>query len=654
MSHCSHCHNEHPGHTHSGRGLGYIIRFYRAEIVSGLMLIAGAIMSHFHLFGGGIAGIDLFEFAWYIISVLPVGVPIIAEAWSEWKRFDFLNEFTLMLLAAAGAFFIKEFPEGVAILLFYSFGEKMEHSASGDVRERIRNLIGGLPDKAFVVDEDGNLSQVLPQEVASGTIIVVRAGERVPIDGVIQGDVSVGFDTSAITGEAVPRIYTPGDEVLSGMIPIDRSVTIKTARAFSDSSMSRMMRLVEEAASKKSRTESMLRRITRWYTPLVICLALLLFFVPWIISLLTDAATFDADMWLRRSLVFLVCSCPCALVVSVPLSYFASMGSAARMGLLFKDSAHIDSMRKIDTVMFDKTGTLTTGSFFVREVGSASAGEEDYVLSLCAAVDSGSAHPLARAIEEKAREKSLVLPEVRDVVTVAHGVRALTGSREVILVGSRRLMKENNVILPCVAQSYTEVCVAVNGVYAGSIFLEDTLKSEAREVIERIRKKGVRRVEILSGDMEEAVGRIAREVGADGWHSQLLPEDKQRIIRSFQSKGNVVAFVGDGINDAPALMAADVGVAMGAHGTDMAMESADLVVAGDDLSVLPEAIVLSRRVRRVVMENIIFAFGVKILVMLLGALGIATLWAAVFADTGVTAVTIIWTLVCLIKMGKSR
>lgn len=654
MSHCSHCHNEHPGHTHSGRGLGYIIRFYRAEIVSGLMLIAGAIMSHFHLFGGGIAGIDLFEFAWYIISVLPVGVPIIAEAWSEWKRFDFLNEFTLMLLAAAGAFFIKEFPEGVAILLFYSFGEKMEHSASGDVRERIRNLIGGLPDKAFVVDEDGNLSQVSPQEVASGTIIVVRAGERVPIDGVIQGDVSVGFDTSAITGEAVPRIYTPGDEVLSGMIPIDRSVTIKTARAFSDSSMSRMMRLVEEAASKKSRTESMLRRITRWNTPLVICLALLLFFVPWIISLLTDAATFDADMWLRRSLVFLVCSCPCALVVSVPLSYFASMGSAARMGLLFKDSAHIDSMRKIDTVMFDKTGTLTTGSFFVREVGSASAGEEDYVLSLCAAVDSGSAHPLARAIEEKAREKSLVLPEVRDVVTVAHGVRALTGSREVILVGSRRLMKENNVILPCVAQSYTEVCVAVNGVYAGSIFLEDTLKSEAREVIERIRKKGVRRVEILSGDMEEAVGRIAREVGADGWHSQLLPEDKQRIIRSFQSEGNVVAFVGDGINDAPALMAADVGVAMGAHGTDMAMESADLVVAGDDLSVLPEAIVLSRRVRRVVMENIIFAFGVKILVMLLGALGIATLWAAVFADTGVTAVTIIWTLVCLIKMGKSR
>ncbi len=653
MSHCSNC-SHHEAHNHesiSGVSGGFkiILRRYIREIVSGVMLVIGTLLKHFHIFPDTENEFPLIEFVWYMVAVLPVAIPIMIDTIQTWRKGDFLNEFTLMVLAAVGAFYIKEFPEGVAVLLFYSFGEKMEHSASDDVRERIRRLIGRLPDKAFVVEDDGRLKAVDPQSVMPGTILMVRPGERVPVDGILQGS-PIDFDTSAITGESVPRTYVPGEEVVSGMIPIDRGAMLKTVRAFADSSMSRMMRLIEEAASKKSHTESMLRRITRWYTPVVMCLALLIFFVPYIVSLFPGASPFEATVWLRRALVFLVCSCPCALVVSIPLSYFASMGSASRFGLLFKDSAHLDSMRRVDTMVFDKTGTLTTGRFSVKGISSSGSFNADQILGLCAAVDSESSHPLAQAIVEEAKHRQLVLPDVTDITSVPHGVHASLAGNEEILVGSRRLMEENKVAMSEHKEPYTEVCVAIGGKYAGSVFLEDSVKPEAVATVDNLRKSGVRHIWILSGDREEAVGGIARQIGADSWRSQLLPSDKQRIIGELQSDGYVVAFVGDGVNDAPALTAADVGVAIGGHGTDMAMESADMVVAGDDLSVIPDAIRLSEKVRRVVVENIVFAFGVKAAVMILGALGIATLWAAVFADTGVTVITILWTIICLVRV----
>lgn len=655
--HChGHCHSHEHNHgeqssrpaTLAGK-INLFIRTFSRELLSGLLLIAGVIMAHYGIFRdlSGDASFDWVSLLWYIVAVAPVAIVVIADAVKEWARADFMNEFTLMLVACVGAFCIGEYPEAVAVLLFYSFGEKMEDMASGDVRDRIRRLIGRLPEKAYVKDADGRLKEMNPADVAPGTTIVVRPGERVPIDGRLQNEEDIEFDTSAITGESVPRGYSSGEDVLSGMIPLDRSATLITDKAFADSSMSRMLKLIENAAAGKSPTESMLRRITRFYTPIVMVLAVLVILVPWIVSQFPGAAPFEFSLWFRRALVFLVCSCPCALVVSIPLSYFASMGAASRLGLLFKDSAHIDKMRSVDTVVFDKTGTLTTGTFHVVNVSTSEGTSKEEVLALAAAADADSAHPLAKAIVAAAGE--IKPAEVSDVRTINHGVAAEFSGKEV-LVGSRKLMSTNGIDVPESSEPYSEVCVALGGRYIGSIYLEDTLKPEARAAIEALHKVGIKEVKILSGDLEAAVARAAKAAGADSWESQLLPEDKQRIINSLRSKGKRVAFAGDGINDAPAIAASDVGIAMGTHGTDMAMESADVVIAGDNLSTIAAAVRLSKKVRRVIIENVVFALGVKAAVMILGAFGIATLWAAVFADTGVTAITIIWTLICLMRI----
>ena len=654
---CCNCHNDNNhayGQADKGRrGFSGLFRTYLREILSGVMLVAGIVLSRFGVFAGlseasGYA-FDWVSLLWFMAAVAPVAAVILADAWNDWRKGDFMNEFTLMTLAAVGAFFIGEYPEAVAVLLFYSFGEKMEGTASDDVRERIRSLIGRLPDKAYVVGADGNLHESDPKGVAVGTLIAVRPGERVPIDGTLEGDSEIDFDTSAITGESVPRSYAPGSLVLSGMIPLDKSARLTTAKAFADSSMSRMMKLIEDAAAKKSPTESMLRRITRWYTPTVMVLAALVFAVPWLISLFPGTSPFAWHVWLERALVFLVCSCPCALVVSIPLSYFASMGTASRLGLLFKDSAHIDRMRKTDTVVFDKTGTLTTGQFHIVGICSAEGSAEEEVLSLAAAVDASSAHPLAQAIMKEAAD--IPRPEVEGATTVPHGMQATLDGR-LILVGSRKLLQDNGIAMPSESRPYTEVCVAAGGRYIGSVYLEDTLKPEAADAVARLHKTGAENVIILSGDREQAVASAAKAAGADSWQSQLLPADKQRIIDCLRSEGHVVAFVGDGINDAPSIASADIGIAMGTHGTDMAMESADVVIAGDNLSTLPKAMLLARRVHRVVVCNVAFALGVKAAVMILGAFGIASLWAAVFADTGVTAITIIYTLLALTTVGN--
>lgn len=639
MSHEHHHHHDH-SHSHSHKNP---LRDFASEIASGIMLLAGVVFTHTGISGHSWS--EIFIPVFFLIATIPVAIPILADAWREWRKGSFMNEFTLMLVAAAGAFLIGEYPEAVAVLLFYSFGEKLEHRASDDVKNRIRSLIGRLPEKASVIGPDGKITEKSPADVMPGSRIMVKPGERVPLDGKLSGDSDISFDTSAMTGESVPRAYSPGDEIPSGIIPVDRAAELVTTAKFSDSSMSRMLRLIEDAAAKKSPAESMLRRITRWYTPVVFILALLLFIVPWIVSVCGGPA-FSWEVWFNRSLIFLVCSCPCALVVSVPLSYFASMGTASRMGLLFKDSAHIDAVRKADTVFFDKTGTLTTGMFHVVEVKAAPGHSQTEVLQVAGSLDYGSAHPLAKALESYCSEHSIDVRTDAGAVTVAHGI---TGEYEgkKALAGSRKLMVNEGIPVAEAQLPYTEICVALGGKYIGSVYLEDTLKPEARKAIADLHRLGVKEVVILSGDREQAVANAAKESGANRFVASLLPADKQRIIEQSRANGHRVIFVGDGINDAPAITSADTGVAMGTHGTDIAMESADIVVAGDNLSTLPDAIRLSRRVKNVVTENVTFALGVKALVMILGSCGIASLWAAVFADTGVTLITILWTIICL-------
>ena len=656
---CKHCHNsnhnhdhghshDHKGHSHQHNhnhshehnhegGEGSIISTYAREIITGIILVATLIISHYIPSG-------LWWIA-YLIGILPVGIPIVREMLESWRSGSVMNEFTLMVAAAVGAFVIGEYPEGVAVLLFYSFGEKMEDTASDDVKRRIKALLGRLPETARL--KDGNeLKMVDPAQLPVGSILVVNPGERVPVDATLMGNQEVDFDTSAITGESVPRAYKPGEELSSGIIPVSRAVEVKTIRKFSDSSMTRIMKMIEDAQESKSPTENMLRRITRWYTPIVFALALLLFFVPWIVNA-AQGVDFEWMKWLRRSLVFLVCSCPCALVVSIPLSYFASLGNASRRGLLFKGSKYVDAMRDVKTVMFDKTGTLTTGKFHVSAISGNAM--ENEIISVAAALDKESSHPLAVAINEYAESKRIIPAKSEEVKTISHGMSGMIDGNEA-LVGSRSLMKSHNIEVPASTSDASEICVALDGKYLGSIWLLDTIKPEAREAIRQLHALGVKTVKILSGDHEEAVKRVMREAGADDYSASLLPEDKQRIINETrEAHTGKVAFVGDGINDAPAIAASDVGVAMGTLGTDIAMESSDVVIAGDSLSKLPEAIRLARKVRQVVIENVSFALGIKALVMILGAFGIASLWAAVFADTGVTLITIVWTLLRLRK-----
>lgn len=644
-----HCHAH--SHCRCDGGKESWLRAYSAEIVSAILFGAGLILQHTGVFDSWL-NVSHGSFNWltltiYILAVIPVGLPVVREMFGSWTHGSVMNEFTLMVAAAIGAFIIGEFPEGVAVLLFYSFGEKMEGTASDDVKRRIRALLGKLPDQATVRDSDGSTQVVSPKDVQPGSILVVKPGERVPVDGELLGKDDVEFDTSAITGESVPRAFHAGEEISSGIIPVDRAVEVKTLRAFSDSSMSRIMKMIEDAQATKSPTENLLRRITRWYTPIVFILAALVFFVPWIV-ISVQGGHFEWMNWLRRSLVFLVCSCPCALVVSIPLSYFASLGNASRRGLLFKGSKYVDGMRDIDTVMFDKTGTLTTGKFHISGLAPADGVSTDRLLGIAASLDAQSAHPLAEAIRESAKEKGIAVPSSSDVKTVPHGITGIIDCKE-YAAGSRTLMKRLGIAVPAPTSDATEICVECAGSYLGSIYLLDTVKPEAAEAIRKLHQLGIKNVSILSGDREDAVKRTAVMVGADSFHASLLPADKQNIIESMRRDGHKVAFVGDGINDAPAIAAADVGVAMGKLGTDIAMESSDVVIAADNLDKLPEAISLARKVRRVVTENITFALGVKALVMILGAFGIATLWAAVFADTGVTLITIIWTLLRLRK-----
>lgn len=638
--HNDHGHNHHHHHHHNHGGA----RAFTAPALSLLMLVAGLSITHF--------GCDFFhseapklspvlKYLWYMAAFMPVGLPVVKEAAEGIVHGDFFNEFTLMTLACVGAFCIGELPEAVGVMLFYSIGETLQHGAVDRATRNISRLLDVRGEMATVL-RDGEEATVDPRSVRPGEVIVVHPGERVPLDGVMTGGEGV-FDTSALTGESVPREISGGDEVLAGMICLRRSVLLRVSREFGESALSRILAMVGEASSRKAHAELFIRRFARIYTPVVIALALLVVAVPALVAAVRPDFHYVFSEWLYRALVFLVISCPCALVVSVPLGYFAGIGAASRLGILFKGGNYLEAVRRINTVAFDKTGTLTTARFGVERVECAD-GDELPMLCLMAAAESGSSHPLAKTLVEYVRSRGGRIPKAEDMAEMAgFGVKAHVDGHEV-LAGNLRLLEREGVPFPYSAGvgAGTVIACAVDGRYLGCVLLADTVKPDAAEALAQLRGLGVRRLLMLSGDRREITDAYAARLGIDEAHGELLPQDKARIVeRLTKTPGSVTAFVGDGMNDAPVLALSDVGIAMGGLGSDAAIESADVVIQTDQPSRIATAIRIGRETHTVVMENIVGAIGIKVAILVLGVLGYASLWGAVFADVGVALLAVL-------------
>lgn len=613
------------------------MKMYRSECFSFLMLIVGILLTHFGI--GWFAGMYV-NLAWYILAVLPVGLPVAREALHSFKNKDYFNEFVLMTTATIGAFFIREYPEGVAVMLFYAVGEKLQEGAVDSARDNIRALLDMRPQTATVLRGD-SLQTVTPSQVQIGETIEVRVGERIPLDGALQNE-SALMNTAALTGESLPRLLKESEEALAGMIPADCTVHLTVSRLSEQSALARVLKMVEEAAARKAPTELFMRKIARIYTPVVMGVALLMLVLPFTFSLLQSSYDYVFADWLYKSLVFLVIACPCALVVSIPLGYFGGIGAASRKGILFKGGNYLDVITKVDTVVFDKTGTLTTGKFELDKVFSIDAVAEDEVLRYIASAEKKSNHPIAKAVVEAVREKAITLyPVGASKEWAGYGVEAEINGQQV-LVGNDRLLDKFGVSYPAELCALPEslILCARNHQFIGYVTLADELKEDALEAIQELRKQGVRRIEILSGDKDALVQSIARKLGVDKAYGDLLPGDKVEHMQELKRENRQVAFVGDGINDAPVLALSDVGVAMGALGSDVAIETAGVVLQDDRPSQLATAIKIGRYTRRIIWQNITFAFVVKFAILILGAEGIATLWEAVFADSGVALLAI--------------
>ena len=566
---------------------------------------------------------------WYVVAWLPTGLGVLLEAVEAAREREIFSEFMLMSVASIGAFAIGEYPEAVAVMALYCIGEMLQDHAVSRARGNIKSLIAFRPDHAVIVRGD-HRETVDPAVVKVGDVIEVKPGERVPVDGELMGQ-AAAFDTAALTGESVPHVIEDGDEVLAGMIASDSVVRLKAVRPAGESAVSRIMHLVEEAADRKAPAELFIHRFARVYTPVVVALAALVVALPWLYSVVVPSFTYVFADWLHRALVFLVISCPCALVISIPLSYYAGIGAASRRGILFKGSNYLDAVSRLTTVVFDKTGTLTTGRFAVSQI----VGLTDEQLAIVSAIEQDSTHPIAQAVLGYRAPAQVMVEDMKNIA--GYGLSAVVDGKS-WLVGTTRLLEHEGVEYPDVLNEVAEtmVVVAANGRYVGHILLSDVPKEDARQAIDDLHRQGIKTV-MLSGDRQPLVDQVARDLSIDEAHGDLLPQDKVNHIERLTSagKGDLVAFVGDGINDAPVLAMSDVGMAMGAMGSDMAIETADVVIQTDQPSRVADAVTLGKRTRRIVMQNITFAIAVKVLVMLLGVLGVANLWEAVFADVGV-------------------
>ena len=579
---------------------------------------------------GALEGINTWIlFVIYLVPYLVIGYDIVYKAVRNISHGQVFDENFLMMVATFGAFGVKEYSEAVAVMLFYQVGELFQNYAVGKSRQSISDMMNICPEYANI-EEDGVLTQVDPDDVEVGTIIVVKPGERIPLDGIVTEGTSM-IDTAALTGESVPRRATVGDEIISGCVNGSSTIKVKVTKAFEDSTVARILELVENASSKKAKVENFITRFAKYYTPVVTIGAVILAILP---PLILGGGWAD---WIQRACIFLVISCPCALVISVPLGFFGGIGASSKIGILVKGSNYLEAVAEMTTIVFDKTGTLTKGEFKVSEVQPSAdknntIGKEE-LLEIAAYGEGYSNHPIANSIRE-AYGKTLSMERVTDT---------FIDGREVYL-GNAKLMDAQNIAYTENKTAGTVVYVACNNVFAGSIVISDTVKEGSKDAIRDMKQVGVKKTVMLTGDRQAAADAVAAELGIDEVHAELLPADKVGQVEKLlgaQNEKERLAFVGDGINDAPVLTRADIGIAMGSMGSDAAIEAADIVLMDDDIRKIASLVKIARKTLGIVKQNIVFALAVKALVLLLGALGMANMWEAVFADVGVSVIAIL-------------
>ena len=623
-------HKRNDGHNHSSPESIGKFKIYVPAIFSFVMLIIGIAMDYFDVAFFK----DWIRIVWYAVAYLPVGFPVIKEGWNSIKNGDFFTEFLLMSIATIGAFAIGEYPEGVAVMLFYAVGELFQSAAVKRAKRSIKALLDVRPNEALVY-RNNNYVSVNPEIVAIGEKVQVRVGEKIPLDGILLSEKG-SFNTAALTGESKPDTIAKGEKVFAGSINLDGVIEIETTKEFKDSSIARILDMVQNATARKSKTELFIRKFARIYTPIVVFLAIGLTFLPYFF---VDDYVFND--WLYRALIFLVISCPCALVISIPLGYFGGLGAASKNGILFKGASFLDEMTRITTVVMDKTGTVTKGVFKIKEIKTIDWDEPEFMKYLMA-MEEQSTHPIAKAIMEyKADGEDFQATKVTEVA--GKGLKG-TVNGKIVLVGNKPLMTSNNIEVPSETDNIVEsvVMVSIENKFAGYVIIADELKEDAHEAIKQIRESGISKIIMLSGDKDSITQQVAKEMSIDTAKGGLLPEDKLNEVEHLKKQFNTkVAFIGDGINDAPVLAASDVGIAMGGLGSDVAIETADVIIQTDQPSKVVRAIKIGSSTRKIVWQNIILAFGVKVIVLILGAGGLATMWEAVFADVGVALLAIL-------------
>jgi len=603
---------------------------YIPSIVSLIILVTGVAFNQFEMIWFN----TYFQVFLFGIAYLIIGGPVVWKAITRIPKGDVFNEFFLMSIATIGAFFIGEYAEGVAVMLFYAVGELFQDAAVNNAKRSIESLLKLQIEEVNVL-ENGTTVIKHPKDVRLGEIIKVKSGEKVALDGELITQ-NASFNTAALTGESVPDDKKKGDTVLAGMVNLNTVAEIKITALYADTKLSKILKMVQEASGRKAKTQLFISKFAKVYTPIVVFLAVALTFLPYFF---VDSYVFND--WLYRALVFLVISCPCALVISIPLGYFGGIGAASRNGILFKGSDYLDKMTEIDTVVMDKTGTLTKGVFEVQKIVSESLSEKE-LLHIAAAIETYSTHPIAEAIV-KYTEVDFKKVEIKNVEEISgHGLKGELNN-QTILAGNSRLLEKFNVTYDEKISEITDtiVLIAIAGKFAGYITIADTIKEDAEEAITALHHLNIREVVMLSGDKQSVVDKIAKQLGLDKAFGDLLPEDKVNEVSKLKAADGKIAFVGDGINDAPVIAMSDVGMAMGGLGSDAAIETADVVIQTDHPSKIATAIKIGKATKRIVWQNIILALGVKLIVLALGAGGIATMWEAVFADVGVALLAIL-------------
>ncbi len=626
----SHGHDEDDGHDHATVE-GSKLQLFLPAIISFVLLIAAIAMDNWlpqSWFK------DWIRIIWYIVAYIPVGFPVIKDALQSIGKGEVFSEFLLMSIATIGAFAIKEYPEGVAVMLFYAVGEVFQTLAVSRAKSNIKALLDQRPDEVTIVE--ANNSRVIKAEMAAiGDIIQLKPGEKLGLDGELISE-TASFNTAALTGESKPDTKNRGETVLAGMINMNTVSLVKVTTAYKDSKLSKILELVQNATSQKAPTELFIRKFAKIYTPIVVLLAIAISLLPYFF-----VAQYQFSDWLYRALVFLVISCPCALVISIPLGYFGGIGAASRNGILFKGSNFLDAMAAIQHVVMDKTGTMTAGVFKVQEVRLEPDFDEPAILKLVNKIESHSSHPVATAIREYAGEldDTVNLTEVEEVP--GHGLKGNVDGK-VLLVGNFKLLDKFNIDYDINPNGivYTTIAIALDNRFVGFITIADSIKEDAAQTIQFLHKLGVKAT-MLSGDKSTVVAYVAKELGIDNAFGDLLPEDKVNKVKEIKSLNESVAFVGDGVNDAPVVALSDVGIAMGGLGSDATIETADVVIQDDKPSKIPMAIHIGKQTKKVVYQNIGLAFVVKGIVLILGAGGLATMWEAVFADVGVSLIAIL-------------